>query len=184
MRALEMLLPQELQQTYHDTQTTLADTQLASPADPQSAGTATNKSVPTSASPHIILQHSDLASATPRVSTSSQQQQLPSPANKMATKPFPGPPPDTVAQQQTPQQPLQQGQQPEPHQLKDLAAAGAAAAAAATPIGLLELSLSADQIALLQAAAENAQHYMDRDAATAGNNAEQCNGASSGGSFS
>ena len=179
MHALEMLLPQQLQVTHVDIQTTLADIRLALPADPQAAATARHNSVPTSASPPIILQHSDLAFAAPIVSTSSQQQQLPSPASKLASKPFPGPPPVTLAQQQAPEQPLRQDQQLEPHRPQVLAAA--AAAPAATPIGLLELSLSADQVALLQAAADNAQHYLDRDAANAGKNAEQADGASTGG---
>lgn len=60
----------------------------------------------------------------------------------------------------------------------------AAAAAAATPVGLLELSLSAEQIALLQAAADNAQSYLDRDAAAIGVGTDQVHDASPGECFS
>ena len=164
---------------------TPVDTQLPSSVNARAAATAAPKSISTSASPPmILLQHPDLAFAAPSVSVSSQrQQQLPSPASKVATEPFPGPLPVGLAQQQAPQQPLRQGQHSEPHQPKGLPAA-AAAAAAATPVGLLELSLSADQIALLQAAADNAQSYLDKDAATTDENTEQVQDASSGESIS
>ena len=172
-----MLLPQELQATHISKQTTPADTQMASPVITQAAA---NAAILTSASPPIIHQHSSMAFEASGASKFLKQQQLPSPASNVATKPFPGPPPVALAQQQPPQQPLRQGSHSDPHPSKDLAAA----AAAATPVGLLELSLSADQIALLQAAADNAQSYLDKDAAATNENTEQVQDTSSGGSFS
>ena len=177
MHALEIAHPEEPQATHLATQTTPVDTLLAS-SGLHGAVTATHKNIPTLASPSTILQKADLACASPSVATSSQQQQqFPSPARTEAAKPFPGPPPVAPAQQQAPQQPLRQGQHSERHQPKHLAAA---AAATPTPVGLLELSLSADQIALLQAAADNAQSYLDKDAASIDENTEQAQGTSSG----
>lgn len=174
MHALEMLLPQELQVTQLNTQAGPKDMQSALPSDAQASASVANKSAPT-----VTPSHPDLAVAA---SNAASQQQLPSPASKVATKPFPGPPPVTLVQQQAQQQPLWQDQLPQLQQSPDLAAT--AAAAVATTVGLLELSLSAEQIALLQAAADNAQRYLDRDAATAGSNAEQVHSAASGESVS
>ena len=73
----------------------------------------------------------------------------------MATVPFSGPPPALVTEQ-----PRQQGAQLSQQQhVQSLDAT-------AKPVGLLELSLSAEQIALVQAAADNAQRYLERDANT------------------
>lgn len=171
MHALEMLLPQELQVTQLNIQAGPKDMQSALPSDAQASASVANKSAPTVTPSHPVL--------AVAASNAASQQQLPSPASKVATKPFPGPPPVT---QQAQQQPLWQDQLPQFQQSPDLAAT--AAAAVATTVGLLELSLSAEQIALLQAAADNAQRYLDRDAATAGSNAEQVHSAASGESVS
>lgn len=120
-------------------------------------------------------QHSDLAFAGAVNLISSQPQQLPSPGSKVADKQFLRAPPAALAQKQAQQQPL-------PHQSQNPTTAPAVAVAAA-PVPLLELSLSSHQIALLQAAADNAQRYMDKDVANAGENTKHLLDAISGESF-
>ena len=80
-----------------------------------------------------------------------QQQKLTSPASRVASAPFTGPVPHAVAQQQAGKQ-EQSGSQQHPSK-------------AGTPLagGPLQLSLSVEQIVLLQAAADNAQRYLDSD---------------------
>lgn len=168
-RVLDMLLPQELPSTELGKHANPANMQSASLVDAQASAAATDRSSPTSTSSPMVSSHNLVAAPS-----TSPQQQLPSPAGKVATKPFTGPPPAALAQQQS-QQP-QAAQQSGTHHL--------AAAAAATTAGLLELSLSAEQIALLQAAADNAQSYLDRDAAAVSIGTEQAHVATSGEGFS
>ena len=80
-----------------------------------------------------------------------QQQKLTSPASRVASEPFTGPVPHAIAQQQAGKE-EQSGSQQHPSK-------------AGTPlaVGLLQLSLSVEQIVLLQAAADNAQRYLDHD---------------------
>lgn len=102
-----------------------------------------------------------------------QPKQLSSPGGKVADKPFSGAPPAALAQKQAQQEPL-------PRQSQNPATATAAAAANGAPVPLLELSLSSHQIALLQAAADNAQRYIDRDVATSGKDTKHFLDADSG----
>ena len=46
-------------------------------------------------------------------------------------------------------------------------------AASPGPVGSLQLSLSAEQIVLLQAAADNAQRYLEKDASVAGSDTSE-----------
>lgn len=91
--------------------------------------------------------------------THQQQQKLVSPATQLASAPFTDPVPQALSQSQQQQQRLQGraegvGSQDHPEQA-DLS----------VHAGPLQLSLSAEQIGLLQAAADNAQRYLDKDAA-------------------
>jgi len=141
--ALEMLFPQEL-----PTQTHL---QSAVSLARQAASASTPDAVPAG-------QQQPQQLDTSLADTHQQQQKLVSPASQLASAPFTGPVPQALSQLQQ-QQRLQGreedvGSQDHPVQA-DLS----------VHAGPLQLSLSAEQIGLLQAAADNAQRYLDKDAA-------------------
>ena len=165
MHALEMLLPHEQQVKRSGQQATQAGSHSAVPA-------AASAKFPSAASHLDLLEPpvrlpfpSNLPRGATVISETSSQQQLPSPASRVATVPFSGPPPALVTEQQQ-----QESQLPRQHvQSLDTTA---------KPAGHLELSLSAEQIALLQAAADNAQNYLERDATTSETGLPEGTGAS------
>ena len=130
--------------------------------------TAVSASLPTvrAALPPVTF-----AAAAPSFCHLPQQQppqKLASPASKAAALPFTGAVPGVLANQQQQQE----------RGLHNTTASGqqqirAVAAEPAAPVSPLQLSLSAEQIALLKAAANNAQRYLDRDTESAGNNQDR-----------
>lgn len=164
--ASEVLPPQELPETELGKHANPANTLSDPLKDAHATAAATNESTPISVLSPVVAAHSPATALS-----ASPQQQLPSPASKVATKPFSSLPPAALAQQWKQQPQVRQAQNHQPGHL---------AAAAAPTVGLLELSLSAEQIALLQAAADNAQSYLDRDAAEAGISTGQVHSATPG----
>ena len=136
--ALEMLLPQELS-IQPNLQSTVSLARQAAPA-------STSDAVPAGQQQH---QHLD----TSHADTHQQQQKLVSPATQLASAPFTGPVPQALSQ-------LQQGRAEHVGSQDHLEQTDLSVHA-----GPLQLSLSAEQIGLLQAAADNAQRYLDKDAA-------------------
>ena len=139
--ALDMLFPQELP-TQPNLQSMLS---LA-----RQAASASNSAVPASQQQHHHLDKS-------LADTHQQQQKLVSPATRLASAPFTGPAPQALSQ-------LQQEQRPQgrPEHVGSQDYEGEADMS--VHAGPLQLSLSAEQIGLLQAAADNAQRYLDKDA--------------------
>ncbi len=145
--ALEMLFPQELS-TQPNLQSMVS---LVRPAAPASTSDA---------APAGPQQPQQLD--TPHADTHQQQQKLVSPASQLASAPFTGPAPQALSQLQQQQQQQQQAQgRPEHAGSQD----HPEQADLSVHAGPLQLSLSAEQIGLLQAAADNAQRYLDKDAA-------------------
>ncbi|DBB01591.1 TPA: hypothetical protein ACH3X1_000239 [Trebouxia sp. C0004] len=141
--ALEMLFPQELP--------TQPNLQSAVSLAGHAASASTSDAVPAGQQQPQQLE-------TSHADTHQQQQRLVSPASQLASAPFTGPVPQALSQLQ--QQQRQQGRAEhvgsQNHPVE-----------ADLPVhsGSLQLSLSAEQIGLLQAAADNAQRYLDKDAA-------------------
>lgn len=187
MRALTMLFPQEVDVTQPAwpmrkaaTQPALPDMAGAQPGVPfeqaftHSGGTdaegmpANSQSTASSAQPDKDLpafsvlpqSHAMLPSAAAAAITAviQQQMRMVSPASTAASVPFTGPAPDALAQQQQQKQPQQQATASAAASQPQLDQANAAFV---SPLGSLQQALSAEQIALLQAAADNAQRYLD-----------------------
>jgi len=142
--ALEMLFPQELS-TQPNLQSTVSLARQAAPA-------STSDAVPAG-------QQQPQQLDTPHADTHQQQQKLVSPASQLAHAPFTGPVPQALSQLQ------QQQQQPQGRAEHAGSQGHPGQADLSVHAGPLQLSLSAEQIGLLQAAADNAQRYLDKDAA-------------------
>ncbi len=140
--ALEILFPQELS-TQPNLQSTVSLARQAAPA-------STSDAVPAG-------QQQPQQLDTSHADTHQQQQKLVSPASQLASAPFTGPVPQALSQlqQQRPQGRAEQIASQDHSVEADLS----------VQAGPLQLSLSAEQIGLLQAAADNAQRYLDKDAA-------------------
>ena len=188
MHALNMLFPQEVDITEPAWPMQKAATQPALPVDTagaqpgvpfeqaftHSGGTdaegmpANSQLTAPSAQPDkdlpassVLLQsHAMLPSAAAAAITAviQQQKKMVSPASTAASVPFTGPAPDALAQQQQQKQPQQQATASAAASQPQLDQANAAFV---SPLGSLQQALSAEQIALLQAAADNAQRYLD-----------------------
>ncbi len=141
--ALEMLFPQELS-TQLNLQSTVS---LAR----QAASASTSDAVPAG-------QQQPQQLDTSHADTHQQQQKLVSPANRLASAPFNGPVPQALSQ-------LQQQQRPQGRAERVGSQDHSVEPDLSVHAGPLQLSLSAEQIGLLQAAADNAQRYLDKDAA-------------------
>ena len=163
--AVEMLFPQKL-----PTQVNLRSTVLLAR---HAAPASTSDAVPAGQQQHQQLD-------IPHADTHQQQQKLVSPASRLASAPFTGPVPQALSQ-------LQQQQQQQQHQPQGRAERVASQdlylhpeqADLSVHAGPLQLSLSAEQIGLLLAAADNAQRYLDKDAAD-GNTAGHISSPSEG----
>ena len=150
MHALEMLLPQEHHAT-PATELTYAKQLSLTPVNVQPVTTARTQAGHNNSllmSPSHARTDCAQSRSIGLDSLMSPEQRLASPASQLGALPFTASKPPALTRQQQQQQQLQQG--------SDLPAAPG-------PVGLLELALSTDQIALLQTAADNAQLYLEKE---------------------